>query len=554
LGQTLYVVQAIDLVFLRGGDLQGALPLLGVAALLLLGRSALGATADVLLQHAASSIKGDLRRRLSARLFDRGPVFMRGERSGELLNTLGGGVEMLDEYITQYLPARLWAAINPLLVFGAILWLDAPTTLVLLFAGPMLILLLVLIGGQAKRLTQQRFAELSYMSAFFLDIVQGLPTLKLFGRSREQALNIERISRRYGDTTLQVLATAFQSSLVMEWAATAATAMVALEVSLRLVGGSIEFVPGLAVLLLTPEFFLPLRQLAIKYHAGAAGKAAQERIGALLAGEDAEAERQEVASERPPAPMAAGDLVFEAVSCAYPAAGPQSEARAAALDGVSFVLPRGKVTALVGPSGAGKTTVANLLLRFLEPCGGRILAGGQALAAVDSAAWREQVAWVPQQAHIFSGTAAENIALGRPQARRDEVVAAAKAAHAHEFITALPQGYDTPLGEQGVRLSGGQRQRLAIARAFLKDAPFVILDEASASLDVESERLVEDALVRLLAGRTVLVIAHRLHLAAAADQVLVLQEGRLVEQGSHQGLLARDTLYRRLAASNAGEG
>jgi ABC-type multidrug transport system fused ATPase/permease subunit len=308
------------------------------------------------------------------------------------------------------------------------------------------------------------------------------------------------------------------------------------------------------VLLLTPEFFLPLRQLAIKYHAGAAGKAAQERIGALLAGEDAEAERQEVASERPPAPMAAGDLVFEAVSCAYPAAGPQSEARAAALDGVSFVLPRGKVTALVGPSGAGKTTVANLLLRFLEPCGGRILAGGQALAAVDSAAWREQVAWVPQQPHIFSGTAAENIALGRPQARRDEVVAAAKAAHAHEFITALPQGYDTPLGEQGVRLSGGQRQRLAIARAFLKDAPFVILDEASASLDVESERLVEDALVRLLAGRTVLVIAHRLHLAAAADQVLVLQEGRLVEQGSHQGLLARDTLYRRLAASNAGEG
>jgi thiol reductant ABC exporter CydD subunit len=565
LGQTLYVSRAIDLVFLRGGDLQGSLPLLGVAALLLLGRSALGGMADVLLQHAASSIKGDLRRRLSARLFGRGPAYLRGERSGELLNTLGGGVEVLDEYITQYLPARLWAVINPLLVFAAILWLDAPTTLVLLFAGPMLILLLALIGGQAKRLTQKRFAELSYMSAFFLDIVQGLPTLKLFGRSREQAGNIERISRRYGDMTLQVLATAFQSSLVMEWAATAATAMVALVVSLRLVGGSIEFVPGLAVLLLTPEFFLPLRQLAIKYHAGAAGKAAQERIEAFLDEEDA-AEAPGGAQQLVSAPTATskatgagpdwagtGDIVFERLNYTYPAAS-ESETRVAALDGVSFVLPQGKVTALVGPSGAGKTTVANLLLRFLEPCGGQIVVGRTPLAAVEPGAWREQVAWVPQQPYIFSGTAAKNIALGSPQASRDEVLAAAKAAHTHEFIAALPQGYDTPLGEQGVRLSGGQRQRLAIARAFLKDAPVVILDEAGASLDAESERLIEDALARLLTRRTVLVIAHRLNLSVAADQVLVLQEGRLVEQGSHRSLSATDTLYRRLAASYAGEG
>ena len=182
-----------------------------------------------------SHIKGDLRRSLSARLFALGPVYTCGERSGELVNTLGGGVESLDDYITQYLPARYWAVFSSLLIFLAILWIDPPTTLILLFAAPMLILLLALIGGQAQRLTQKRFAELSWMSAFYLDILQGLPTLKLFGRSREQAANIECISRRYGDTTLQVLATAFQSSLVMEWAATAATAMVALEVSLRLV-------------------------------------------------------------------------------------------------------------------------------------------------------------------------------------------------------------------------------------------------------------------------------------------------------------------------------
>ncbi len=281
-GQTWYFSRAVDRVFLGGGGLAAALPLLGLAALLLALRSVSSGLADVLLQHAASHIKGDLRRDLSARLYALGPLYTYGERSGELVNTLGGGVESLDDYITQYLPARYWAVVSSLLILLAIFWIDAPTTLVLLFAAPMLVLLLALIGGQAQRLTQQRFAELSWMSAFYLDILQGLPTLKLFGRSREQAENIERISRRYGDTTLQVLATAFQSSLVMEWAATAATAMVALEVSLRLVSHNIEFPAALAVLLLTPEFFMPLRQLAIKYHAGATGKAAGARIFGIL--------------------------------------------------------------------------------------------------------------------------------------------------------------------------------------------------------------------------------------------------------------------------------
>ncbi|MFN8465827.1 MAG: ATP-binding cassette domain-containing protein, partial [Caldilineaceae bacterium] len=292
--------------------------------------------------------------------------------------------------------------------------------------------------------------------------------------------------------------------------------------------------------------------------AGATGKAAGERIfGILDAAKQAPFREARPFLEDPGFPegvarataRTSGDIVFEHVTYTYPANRDDGSVRPPALHNVSFVLPQGKTTALVGPSGAGKTTVANLLLRFLAPGSGRILAGGIDLAAVDPVDWRRQVAWVPQRPHLFAGTAADNIRLGSPAATYDEVVVAARAAHAHEFLARLPQGYDTPLGEQAARLSGGQRQRLAIARAFLRDAPFLILDEASASLDAESEELIQDALQRLMVGRTVLVIAHRLNLTTGADQVIVLDGGRTVEQGAPAALLADDTLYRRLVMS-----
>lgn len=535
-GQLVFLSYAVAAVFPRAslpgslpGSLSAVLPLLGLAALCLALRSLAVGLTDLLLQSAASQMKGALRGQLIAQLSALGPAYTQGERSGELVNTLGAGVEHLDEYITQYLPARYWAVTNTAVLLAAILWLDPLTTLILLFAAPMLILLLAVIGGQARRLTQQRFEELSWMSAFYLDILQGLTTLKLFGRSREQAANIEQISRHYGTTTLKVLATAFQSSLAMEWAATAATAMVALEVGFRLVAGSISFGPGLAVLLLTPEFFMPLRQLAIKYHAGAAGKAAGERIFAILAAPPAGPAPSLL--RVPPAvatPLPAGNIVFTQVSYTYPAAGETLQARQAALHEVSFVIPAGQITALVGHSGAGKSTAATLLLRFSTPTSGKITVGGADLSGLDAAAWRTQVAWVPQRPHLFAGDVVENIRLGLPHAGSDAVIAAAKAAHVDEFVARLPQGYATSLGEGAARLSGGQRQRLAIARAFLKDAPLLILDEPGAHLDAESEALIRDALQRLMRGRTVLLIAHGLDLAAAANHVVVLEGGRVV--------------------------
>jgi ATP-binding cassette subfamily C protein CydD len=416
----------------------------------------------------------------------------------------------------------------------------------LLATGPFLILLLSLIGDRSKAITERRFLELSWMSAFFLDILQGIATLKMFGRSREQAANIEEISKKFGATTMEVLRTAFQTSLVMEWAATAATAMVAVEVSLRLMQHSLSLERGLAVLLLTPEFFLPLRQMALRYHSGTAGKSAAERIFAIL---DSPVRSRSVKSPskrvEQEIPIEA-DIRFEEVSFAY------QDRRQAALHDCSFEISYGKITALVGPSGAGKTTVSSLILRFIEPQAGNIRLAGLDLTELELAGWRSRIAWVPQHPRLFHGTIEENIRLANPGASREDVIRSAQEANAHDFINSLPLGYQTPIGDLGAGLSGGQAQRIAIARAYLKNVPYLIVDEVTANLDSESEALILDALLRLFHGRTALVIAHRLPMATRADRVLVLDQGHVVESGDHSTLLAGGGLYARMAVAYQG--
>jgi ATP-binding cassette subfamily C protein CydD len=526
---------SVDGVFLGGLALPDVLPWAGAMLGLLLVRSGLLWLREVLGQRTAMITKSAMRERLLAHIHALGPGYVRGERGGELANTVVGGVESLNDYMALYQPARFLAGLVPIFVLLVVLWIDPWTTLVLLFAGPILILLLVMIGRQTQLLSEQRFDDLSWMSAYFLDMLRGLPTLKQFNRSREQAANIEAISRQFGRTTLDVLRTAFQTSLVLEWGATAATALVAVEVSLRLMAGLMPFREGLTVLLLTPEFFLPLRQLALHYHAGSEGKAAAQRIYAVL-DEPVPLEEAQTAARQA---WTAGDIRFDGVTVTY-------ADRLPALNGLTLELPLGRTTALVGPTGSGKTTVANLLLRFVEPGDGRITVDSTPLTDIDPAAWRKHVAWVPQQPYLFNATVADNIRLGRPEASDEAVASAARAAHAHDFIQALPGGYGTVVGEDGARLSGGQRQRIAIARAFLQDAPLVILDEATSHLDGESEAEVTAALRDLPAGRTALVIAHRLQMAYAADTIAVLQDGRVVAQGTHEALMSNSPQYREL--------
>ncbi len=562
--------EVVASVFLDGKDLAAAACLVVALALLAAVRAILLWGHDVLAQGASTRLRRRLRSDLTSRLFALGPGYTSAERTGELATVLTSGLDDIDVYVAAFQPARVLAVAAPLLVLAVVLVLDPPTAVVLIATGPVLVLLLGMIGSRTGSLSERRFAELRWMSAFFLDLLSGMATLKMFGRSAEQVGSIRAVSRRFGETTMEVLRTAFQTALVLEWGAAVAMAVVAVEVSLRLMDGTIPFQRALAVLIVCPEFFLPLRQLAVRYHTGSAGRTAAARVfaildtpaaasadrparavttGAVAAGAVAEDSVAQDTAGRPASSGLGGPartaptIVFERVAFTY------TDRSAAAIDDLTFTIPARARTALVGTTGAGKTTIVKLLLRFAAPDAGTILVDGHDLADINVASWRAAIGWVPQTPHLFHGTVADNLRLGRPDAMPDELERAARDAGAHEFIVTLPGGYDAPVGEDGLRLSGGQRQRLALARAILRDAPVLLLDEPTAHLDRRGEAMVAETLERLAHDRTVLIVTHRASLASTADAAVVLQHGRIVEAGAPATLLTSGGAFAALMAA-----
>jgi ATP-binding cassette subfamily C protein CydD len=540
-GQAWLLSTVIDRVFLGGAQLPRVMPWLWWVLGIMSARAAVVWAAEMTANRVALRVKRDMREAVFAHLLALGPTYAQGERTGELTAAVVEGVEALDAYFSQYLPQLAVAALVPATILAVVFPLDALSGVVFLLTAPLIPVFMILIGWTTDALTRRQYDRLGRLSAHFLDTLQGLTTLKTLGQSRRQAQVVGDVSNQYRRATLEVLKVAFLSALVLEMVATISTAVVAVEIGVRLLYGQMAFQPALLILILAPEFYLPLRMLGLRFHSAASGVSAAKRLFEIMATPLPRAATAISALATTPSGLDGqlGAVAFTDVYFSYP------DGRSA-LSGATFEILAHQKTALVGPSGAGKSTVVQLLLRFIEPEQGTIVAGGQPLNEIDLAAWRGRIAWVPQTPHLFHDTVAANLRLARSEASDDELVKAARQACLHDFILSLPQGYDTIIGEEGARLSGGQAQRLALARAFLKDAPFLIMDEPTSRVDPELEALLQGAADELMRGRTTLVIAHRLNTVYQADQIVVLAGGKVVERGSHAPLLHQRGQYFQL--------
>ncbi|MDK9716670.1 MAG: thiol reductant ABC exporter subunit CydD [Trichlorobacter sp.] len=524
---------------IEGIGLAPLLPLLAWVGLIALLRG----LAAYLSEHAAVKAAAQVRQRVRTVLYQRllllRPTGMAGE-VGPLTEAVTAGVEGLEAYIARFLPQMVLAGLFPLAVLLVVLPSEWRSSLVLIFSAPFIPLLMVLIGKGTETLNRRQFSRLSRMAGHLLDLVQGLPDLKIFGAAKREAELVAQVSDQYRTGTMAVLRMAFLSAFTLEFFSTVGTAVVAVIIGFRLLAGDLSLLDGLFVLLLAPEYYLPLRNLGLAYHSRMNGMAAAERIIPLLEQPLPTKEFSPLRAQRNtetstavtnmPTESSSTDLralcgesieiVCESVSFRY-------GGQRGGVQDISLAIPANSMVALVGASGSGKSTLARLLLGLAQPESGRIAVDGTDLMQLDQAAWRRQLAWVPQQPFFFSATIRANLLLGRPEADDNAIQQAVAAAALTAVINGLPEGLATPLGDRGAGLSGGELRRLALARVFLRDASLVVLDEPTAGLDADNEQLVLDAVERLAVGRTVLIISHREATISRCQQVVVLAAGRL---------------------------
>jgi ATP-binding cassette subfamily C protein CydD len=557
----LVLVQAGLLAGVLAGAARGTgLTVLGLAGLggalavllaVLAARAAAVYGGEIAALRAAAKVKSQLRRKLTAHATALGPAWLGGQQAGEITTLATKGLDALDAYFARFLPQLVLAVLVPVAVLARVAAADWISAVVIAVTLPLIPVFGILVGASARTRMQRQWRLLAWLGGHFLDVVEGLPTLKLFGRAKAQAEVIREVTEAHRSATMSTLRVAFLSALVLELAAALATALVAVEVGLRLLAGHMSYQTALLVLLLTPEAYLPLRAVGMQFHASMEGVTAAGRACEILQiplpaaargrtvlpggtpGPDESVSHAAGARSplRPVAPARAdlthATITLAGVTLAYPGRDTP------ALDGVTLSIQPGERIAVIGPSGAGKSSLLALLLRFAEPTAGRVVACVPGLEPVDVtatelAAWRRQIAWVPQHPHLFEGTVASNIALGQPDAAPDAITQAARLAGAEEFIEALPGGYNTHLGERATRLSAGQRQRIALARAFLRDAPLLLLDEPAAHLDPVTGRMIQDTIETLMDGRTVVLVTHGQGWAAGAGRVVSLDHGRIV--------------------------
>ncbi len=515
-------------------------PLFLILCGLVLLRAGLAWTREVSGFYAGAGVRQEVRMALIHHINTLGPVQADRPHSGALSTAIVEQVEALQAFYAHYLPQLALAVSIPAAIAAFVFPISWAAGGLLLLTAPLIPLFMILIGMGAENISQKNFQALSRMSAHFLDILQGLPTLKLLGRSRAEQTSIEKVSDEYRLQTMKVLRVAFISTAVLELFSSLSIALVAVYLGTTylgythfgLYGQILTLKQGLFILLLAPDFYLPLRELGIHYHARAEAMGASQEILDILSRRPATT----FTGTRSLAVSTPLTINCRNIHFAY------KTRQGPVLSDISLELVPGEHVALVGESGAGKTTLLNLLLGFIQPDQGEINVNGNPLSTLTLNNWHQALAWVGQHPMLFHDTIAGNIGMALPGSTRADVEQAARSAQVLDFARNLPRGLDTKVGEQGWGLSRGQAQRVALARVFLKDAPILLLDEPTAGLDVDTAQSVMQTIASFSKDRTVLLITHRLDQLQTARRIIVMSEGRLVDQGSYAALMKREAI------------
>jgi ATP-binding cassette subfamily C protein CydD len=549
MGALLLICQAwvlggiIEQVFKSAGSSNGIVSLTALFALFSILRMLINWAGNQAAKRGTLLIRKKLSRRLAETVADLGPAFTNSEQSGRLVTTMLKGVESVDAYFSQYIPQLFLALVTPVVILAAIFPSDWIAGTIMVVTAPLIPFFMIVIGRSASAATEKQWTTMSRMSGYFLDMLQGLTTLKLFAQEKARRDGIEEASENFRRSTMKVLKIAFLSSLTLELVGTIGIAVVAVSIGLRLTSGAMPFRPAVFTLLLIPDFYLTLRQLGTKFHAGMEGITASKEIHGIL-DRGSDLQRLPGKLDLQPGTASSQPIIVENLSFTFP-----GSARPA-IDGISCTLSPGTVTALTGPSGAGKSTFLNLLLRFIEPGTGSLKLGSVPVREFGQEAWYRNIAWVPQHPFLFNTTIRENLLMARPGATNEQIEISLRQAGLLEMVNSLPEGLGTMIGEEGARLSGGEAQRLSLARAFLKDAPILLLDEPTSHTDPILEARLRTAMAELMRGRTVVMIAHRLESIRNADRILVLDGGRIIQSGTHEELSSSNGFYRLAVLSS----
>ncbi|TKH46442.1 thiol reductant ABC exporter subunit CydD [Paenibacillus terrae] len=502
----------------------------------------------------AEASGASLRERLLARLFERGPVFAAKEGSGKLVTLALDGVDRFRTYLELSIPRMIDMMCVTILVLVSVFTLDVISGVILTATMPILVGFFILLGLAARKQADKQWRSYRLLSHHFTDSLRGLQTLRFLGRSREHGATVGKVSDQYRTATMRTLRVAFLSSFALDFFSMLSVAFVAVGLGLRLISGSVGLEAALAVLILAPEYFMPVRQLGSDYHASLDGKEAWGAMRSILGTENEAAQPTDsvdilTGSGRTDNAMGDGhalnitgqDTIRLKDICLL------NEDGSARLDHISAsVEPHMNMIGIVGASGAGKTTLLSLLGGFAEPTSGELNVNGWALAGDNKAEWQRHIAYIPQHPYLFSASLADNIRFYEPEASNEQVEWAIDAVGLRELMDGLPNGLDEPIGEAGRTLSGGQAQRIALARALLSNRPVILLDEPTAHLDIETEWELKQTILSVFQHKRVFLATHRLHWMPDMDCIWMMNQGRLEEAGSHKQLVARKGGYYRL--------